>query len=413
MQCIKVIAKAKALAVKYEKHLELLKLLQWEIELFKAVSYIGKTEMEVEGIFQEMFAVEKNISNLNQYSRLTSQLSITRKKKGQPRNKEDWKTYEDILKHPLFAETQVGTQNFVSLSVLAQCYFYTCKSNYYELKMDYSASEQYALKQIKLFEENFHLTADNPISYINALWNLIISQLDLRKYGEAHLTIDKLNRFSVGCSKNIRQIVFYWTANAELVLYTETGNIKQGIARANEMIIEYGKMNIEPKDKFRELLLYKNIAQIYFYAGNYALANTYLNKILNDTTYPNNDGYCFARIMSLLVHFEIGNQHLLEYTVKSVHQFLYKRNRLYKAETLILDFIRKDLPKIHSDKELLKSFEVLLIEMKAIANDPFEQRAFDYFDFISWLESKIEGKPFAEVVRGKAIGKYFEGILFC
>ena len=33
--------------------------------------------------------------------------------------------------------------------------------------------------------------------------------------------------------------------------------------------------------------------------------------------------------------------------------------------------------------------------------DPFEETVSKYFDFISWLESKIENIPFEQVIRSK------------
>ena len=40
--------------------------------------------------------------------------------------------------------------------------------------------------------------------------------------------------------------------------------------------------------------------------------------------------------------------------------------------------------------------------MLLLSKDPYESRAFEHFDFISWLESKIEKRPFVEIVREKA-----------
>ena len=42
-------------------------------------------------------------------------------------------------------------------------------------------------------------------------------------------------------------------------------------------------------------------------------------------------------------------------------------------------------------------------ELEEISKDPFEKKALEYFDFISWLESKITGQPFANIVRAKAL----------
>ena len=104
--------------------------------------------------------------------------------------------------------------------------------------------------------------------------------------------------------------------------------------------------------------------------------------------------------MSLLVHYEMGKFDLLEYSVVSTYRYLLKRNRLYKVENIILDYIRKKAPLIDSEKKQLEAF----IDLKdalitATKNDPFENRALEYFDLIAWLESKITGKKFSEIIK--------------
>ena len=75
--------------------------------------------------------------------------------------------------------------------------------------------------------------------------------------------------------------------------------------------------------------------------------------------------------------------------------------RLYEFEKTILLFLR-ELPVNNSPKEVLLSFEKLRDQLLALENNPYENQAFKYFDFISWLESKIENVSFASVVMKKA-----------
>ena len=39
------------------------------------------------------------------------------------------------------------------------------------------------------------------------------------------------------------------------------------------------------------------------------------------------------------------------------------------------------------------------LKMQKISNDPFEKGFFNSLDIISWIESKIEDRSFAEIVR--------------
>jgi hypothetical protein len=46
-------------------------------------------------------------------------------------------------------------------------------------------------------------------------------------------------------------------------------------------------------------------------------------------------------------------------------------------------------------------FEKLLKQVKPFEKNTAEARAFAYLDIISWLESRIQGVPVEDVIRGK------------
>ena len=48
-------------------------------------------------------------------------------------------------------------------------------------------------------------------------------------------------------------------------------------------------------------------------------------------------------------------------------------------------------------------FKQLHAELKQYEEDPYERRAFLYLDILSWLESKIENKPIAHIIKAKAL----------
>ena len=57
-----------------------------------------------------------------------------------------------------------------------------------------------------------------------------------------------------------------------------------------------------------ELSLFINIALIYFGLDNFSKTLPFLNKILSESvTNVRNDIVCFARILNLITHFELGN----------------------------------------------------------------------------------------------------------
>jgi hypothetical protein len=72
---------------------------------------------------------------------------------------------------------------------------------------------------------------------------------------------------------------------------------------------------------------------------------------------------------------------------------------LQGVQRAIFDFL-KLLP-IYDGKKLQKAFVQLHQKLSTISRNKFEKRPFLYLDIISWLESKIEGKPVQEIIQHK------------
>jgi len=114
------------------------------------------------------------------------------------------------------------------------------------------------------------------------------------------------------------------------------------------------------------------------------------------------DSYAFAMILNLLIHFELDNSDLLEYTLKSTHRYLKSRKRLFEFEKAMMNFI-KDATVAHSTKDLVAHFKKLQKGLIVIKDDKFESAVFEYFDINDWLESKLKNQSLEEVVKKKVM----------
>ena len=56
-------------------------------------------------------------------------------------------------------------------------------------------------------------------------------------------------------------------------------------------------------------------------------------------------------------------------------------------------------------KKLENDFRLLRGELLEILEDKYERRSLLYLDLISWLESKISGKPVEQIIREKKLEK--------
>lgn len=70
-------------------------------------------------------------------------------------------------------------------------------------------------------------------------------------------------------------------------------------------------------------------------------------------------------------------------------------------EQALLGFLQKVLS-LKNPRKLMTLFRELRAELAVLADDPFEKPIFQYFDYISWLDSKIERKAYRKILEEKA-----------
>jgi uncharacterized protein (UPF0305 family) len=87
----------------------------------------------------------------------------------------------------------------------------------------------------------------------------------------------------------------------------------------------------------------------------------------------------------------------LEYTIKSTARYLQKRNRDFEIEKLILDQFKKliRLRTATAKKEQLEDFKEKLSQL---AKHEDGKALLRYFDFNTWIRSKLEQCTFEEIL---------------
>jgi hypothetical protein len=141
-------------------------------------------------------------------------------------------------------------------------------------------------------------------------------------------------------------------------------------------------------------------AGVYFFAlEDYEKSNFYFNKLIQDGDKIRSDLKGFARIISLIMDYEMANEGNLDRKLKSAYGYLSQQQNLGEFQTAILDFLQ-DLGKFYP-QEIKKGFKSLKAQLEELEKDRFAKKTLLYFDIISWLDAKIADKSFAEIVREK------------
>ena len=253
-------------------------------------------------------------------------------------------------------------------------------------------------------EENPMIMKELPKRYVKALNNLMFAYMDYRRWDECFEMINKLKGLikKPGFeSMDVQLKLFTSSHNAELLACINMGDFEKAKTQVIPEILKQlafyeGKINSE-----EEMLFYYNISSANFGAQDYKGALKYINLVLNTSEAGlREDVYTFARLVNLIIHYELGNYDLLDYTIKSTKRFVAKNQRNYKFETVFLKDFKK-LLKVRntgSPKQLYIDFKAAL---EKVLEDPYEQAANEYFNFIAWLDSKIQNKPYEQIIQGK------------
>ncbi|MCB0639413.1 MAG: hypothetical protein KDC54_22460, partial [Lewinella sp.] len=127
------------------------------------------------------------------------------------------------------------------------------------------------------------------------------------------------------------------------------------------------------------------IAGLLFQNRRHDQALHWNNLILND---PREDVVreivYFARVLNLLIHYELGHHALLESLLRSTPKYLRARRALYTTEKALFRYLGKLLKTVDKAEkhQLTNDFRQAL---DTLFQDPKERRVFDYLDLRAWL----------------------------
>lgn len=396
--CLNVLEKAKKKALYYEKFHHLIEITKWENDIFLAEPTKSAQENKIRinnRLAEDSLEKLKVIGKFRFYN---SVIGLMTKKQAILRNRKDLAKLEAIIKDPLFRNEKKAT------SYEAKVYYLRTKSIYYFIKSDFRNSSKYGSLLVKMIESRSFLIRERPGFYISALHNYVISLNSLKHFSDATAQIKKMRETALllKYDESFQMRIFTRSLSLELHMCIEAGEFKKGVLLVPGFEKELVRFELKMDSAFKYFIYYE-MAYLYFGVGEYSTSLRWLNKILS--AYSGNvvsDIYIFTKIMHLIAHFELKNYDILKYLVKSIYRLLRKKKRLYKIESILLAFIRnKQELNTKSKGKNARAFEELRQKLLDASTKPSEQKALSYFDFISWLESKITNRPFAEVVKGK------------
>jgi hypothetical protein len=357
-------------------------------------------ENKADELTAEADAVNTKVLHITQLSNLALRLYSWYIKNGHARNVADEVEIKNFFDQHLSFDPETVDGFYERL------YLYQSYSWYAFIRQDFLLYYRYTYKWVDLFEREPNMIAIETGQYIKGMHNLVSAHFDLQNYKKFDADLQKFEDFAnselVRENDNNRIQTFVYLHLAKLNKHFMQGTFTEGLQLVPEIegkLKEYALY----LDRHRVLVFYYKIASLYFGSGDNDKAIDYLNKIINWKVDLRTDLQCYARLLHLIAHYELGNAGILEYLVKSVYRFMAKMENLSVVEEEIFKFIRSSFQL--SYRKLKPEFEKLLEKLKSYEHNRYETRAFSYLDIISWLESKVRNEPVQNVIREKFLKK--------
>ncbi len=395
--CMKILSSAKKLAIAFEKFLPLMEIIAMEEDVARSMPDIRR----IRKYLDEGFAGEMKIWEKYRFVRRLREKST--------------RMFTDLSSEGIFpAEKNGAGHAAVSLSFNRKqvqsmpfearlSYYYICGTRAVA-GGDMKAAYQYLSEQVRLWEQHPGQIRERPKRYISSLNNFLNVCMEGHHYVPVPGLLQKLRALPVK-ETDTRVRIFERSYNLEMQMYCQLGEFRQGISLLPE--IERGLEAYKGKiNKAKEVIFYFQAAGLFFGAGDYRRALQWNNRVLNNEDKDiRQDIKSCARVLELLIHYELGNDALVESRLKSEFRYLEKRKQHFAFEKIITAFLHKSMSYGVKEQGRVALMQKAKQKLLKLSHEAGEKHAMENFDFISWLESRIEKKTFTEIVRRKAIAR--------
>ncbi|MCB0396521.1 MAG: hypothetical protein KDD36_07700 [Flavobacteriales bacterium] len=374
--------KAKKIALRYEKFMMLLNLIDIEKRMISNVI----NEEQLIKLEQEEQNTLDRIQEIIKYQNLSYRVfHIYRLTLSQTDNDGKRKTQELI-------ERYLSDSNPTPQSFLAHRHRLHCTSIAYVALKDYERAFEFRASELALFEANDHMIGEYLRMYqvglnnILELCNFLLKNEEFMVYtkklrdildhpGYHHTPFQKDHLFA-----SIHENVLSW--------HVDRGEFDKAITHIEAMDIEAVERLPYPY-QLKKRSIYFYMAMAYFGIRAYSEALKWVNQVLNQPG-ENLDSNILssARLLNILIHLELNNMDLVDSEIRNYQYYLKKKKSPLKSELLLIQFIKllNDASDLH---ELQEKFSSLQSQLDTLKDENDEAWFMHLSKLPVWLERRV------------------------
>ncbi len=396
----KILLHAKKLASTHEAHLAQLRLLEWEVKYLSAPHRFDQAGTMLKEAFRQEAGQLTLQAQFRECVKFRTEViafhnkSIILKK----RDEKAHRSFEGRIKKLLSA----------ALSNKAKWQLFNACGVYYSTIGDFASSNLYFKKNIELFRNNNDLFKEEMQQYLFSLYLQCATCYNLKKFKEGMHNLKNLRTLfeslpDFSTKKNILELYLY-ALMLESTFRMDTGEYQKALPTV-EKLIQLMEVHINTVHTSLRSEFYYLQSIYWFFAEDLKRTLWHLNKILQDADSPkeNPAHYCYARLMHVIVLAELEQFREMENLLPATRKYLKKKSQHYNVEEILLNHLAEAGKKHGRSSKKEKKSSLISTKEKLIrlVKDPEEAKALNVFDYLSWLDSKIEGQSFTSVVKEK------------
>lgn len=345
--------------------------------------------------FGRFYTVIDKSKELNKYHELYCRASIAN-------------NTNDKIKSKKIFDTIVASEYLQDSSRAAtfrmKIFFHNTWSVYYDHLGDTANSYKEILKLKELFEKHPAIIDDNPAEYMTLLYNLFEKTISLKRYKESRIVIGSIK--SVPADED------------ETGMYRDALSLSATLELYNKILPENSAVYIDDiikqndirrilsgiRSPLLKIVIMFRAASLLFLVGKCRQALSWCNRIISE--FENYEVFAeliiMVNIMKCMIGFDTGDHAVVESIIRSLsRRKKYLTQRENKKYLLSIISAFEKLNKAQTKERYDRELSVLKNKLEHVDRS-MDELLFGFIDIISWIESKIDNRPIAEIIRKKA-----------
>jgi hypothetical protein len=395
LQSLKLLAKAKTLANKLNHDILQLEIVEFEKRI-ESRHITRSTTQRMDELQRE--SEEHSDTNLSIALLSNFKLALQRHfiNNGHVKTTEERLALEKDFRDKLPKQEEDAKTFFQKIHIYHAYYWY------HYLLQEYDKCQEYAAKWVNLYASEPKMIEMDMDMYMIGMHQLLVTAFYLRNYPVFIETLDRFEKFRKEVypkfNYNSQILSFLFVHQGRFNRHFLEGSFQEGTGRTLQHTLRRIRRYDNKLDAHKLLIFYFKIAWLWMGAGKPTTAIDYLNLILNHPGKAlREDMQAYASLLFIMAHYDLKNVDFLDYVINNTARFISKMSDPSKLQKASISFFRRLLNARPDDtQKLFQDFRKKLEELKA---SDFEKRSFIFLDLESWVESKIQHKSLAQVVK--------------